>query len=108
MKEFISALLSAISKIDFNKKGIKVFFTYDEEKKFSGIKELVDRNITFPNYMLIGEPTNNEILNGSKGLLDIKITFKGTTLHASISTEGINAKEKCIAFINNLKHIIGF
>ena len=105
MKGSIAAILSAISKIDFskNKKGIKLFFTYDEEIGFSGINELVDKKIEFPNNIIVGEPTNNEIINASKGLLELKITFKGISSHSSNPEEGINAIEKCIDFINKLK-----
>ena len=96
---------SSISKIDFskNKTGIKLFFTYDEEIGFSGINELVNRNTKFPKYMIIGEPTNNEVINASKGLLELKITFKGISSHSSKPEEGINAIENCVDFINKLK-----
>lgn len=105
MKGSIAAILSSIAKIDFskNKKGIKLFFTYDEEINFSGINELIANKITFPKYMIIGEPTNNEIINASKGLLEFRITFKGIASHSSKPEEGINAIESCIDFINKLK-----
>lgn len=105
MKGSIAAILSAISKINFSNKerGIKLFFTYDEEIGFSGINELINNQTKFPNYMIIGEPTSNEIINGSKGLLEIKITFNGISAHSSKPEEGINAIEKCIEFIKDLK-----
>lgn len=103
MKGSIAAILSAVSQIDFNKKGIKLFFTYDEEIGFSGINELINKNIKFPKYMIIGEPTNNKIINASKGLLELKISFKGISSHSSTPEEGINAIEKCVDFINRLK-----
>lgn len=105
MKGAIAVILSSVSKIDFSKlkKGIKLFFTYDEEIGFSGINELVERKTDFPKYMIIGEPTNNEIINGSKGLLEFKITFKGVSSHSSRPEEGVNAIENCISFISALK-----
>lgn len=105
MKGSIAAILSAISKIDFSKtkKGIKLFFTYDEEIGFSGINEFINNNIEFSKYMIIGEPTNNEIINASKGLLELKITFKGVSSHSSKPEEGINAIESCIDFIKKLQ-----
>ena len=106
MKGSIAAVLSAISKIDFSKKekGIKLFFTYDEEIGFSGINELINKKTNFPDYMIIGEPTNNETINASKGLLELKITFKGISAHSSKPEEGINAIEKFIKFIDNLQN----
>ena len=105
MKGAIAAILSAVSKISFNdtNKGIKLFFTYDEEIGFSGIKELINKKIDFPKYMIIGEPTNNEIINASKGLVEFKILFKGISSHSSKPDEGINAIDNCIDFINKLK-----
>lgn len=106
MKGSIAAILSSVSKIDFSKskKGIKLFFTYDEEIGFSGINELIDKKIKFPNNIIVGEPTNNEVINASKGLLELKITFKGISSHSSKPEEGVNAIENCIDFINKLKN----
>lgn len=106
MKGGIATILSVIPKIKFKDKGIKMIFTYDEELGFAGIKELLDKKIVFPDTMIIGEPTNNEIINSSKGLLDLKVIFKGLTAHASTPEEGINAIDKCIDFINKLKKVM--
>ncbi len=103
MKGSIAAIIGAVSHVDFSKKGIKLFFTYDEEIGFSGINELVNRKTKFPKYMIIGEPTNNEVINASKGLLEFKITFKGISSHSSKPEEGVNAIENCVDFINKLK-----
>jgi len=102
MKGSIAAILKAVTKINFDKKGIKLFFTYDEEIGFSGINELINKNIKFPKYMIIGEPTNNEIINASKGLIEFNISFKGIPSHSSRPEEGINAIDKCVDFINKL------
>ena len=55
MKGSIATILSAMPKIDFTnrKTGIKLFFTYDEEIGFSGINELVNKEIVFPKYMIL-------------------------------------------------------
>ena len=105
MKGSIAAILSSVSKIDWNKRktGIKLFFTYDEEIGFSGINELIENKILFSNIMIIGEPTNNEIINSSKGLLELRITFKGVSSHSSTPEEGVNAIEKCVDFINQIR-----
>ena len=72
MKGGISAMLDAVAKIDFSKlkSGMKLYFTYDEEIKFTGIYELVKNNEKFPEFMIFGEPTNNEIFTGHKGLIN--------------------------------------
>lgn len=70
MKGGIASFLQALSEIDLQSlsNGIKVYITYDEEIGFGGIKEIVETNEVFPEYVIIGEPTDNKILTGCKGL----------------------------------------
>lgn len=105
MKSGIAAMISAISQIDFEKlnKGIKLYFTYDEEIGFSGIKDVVNYEKNFPKTMIVGEPTNNEIIVGSKGLMEYKISFQGIKTHSSTPNKGKNAIMDAVSFINELK-----
>ncbi len=104
MKSGIAAMISAISQTDFNNlnKGIKLYFSYDEEIGFSGIKEIIKYENNFPETMIIGEPTNNEIIVGSKGLMEYKISFKGIKCHSSTPQKGKNAIMSAVSFINEL------
>ena len=104
MKSGIAAIISAISQIDFKKfdKGMKLYFTYDEEIGFSGIKDVINYEKEFPTTMIIGEPTNNEIMIGSKGLMEYKIIFKGIKTHSSTPEKGKSAIMSAISFINEL------
>lgn len=104
MKSGIAAMISAISQVDFNSfdKGMKLYFTYDEEIGFSGIKDVIDYENDFPKTIIIGEPTNNEIMVGSKGLMEYKISFKGIKTHSSTPEKGKNAIMSAISFINEL------
>ncbi len=104
MKSGISAMISAISQINFAEfnKGIKIYCTYDEEIVFEGIKNVVNYEKNFPETMIIGEPTNNEIIVGSKGLMEYKISFKGIKTHSSTPEKGKNAIMSAISFINEL------
>ncbi len=104
MKSGIAAMMTAISQIDFNKlnKGIKMYFTYDEEISFGGIKDVVNYEKQFPKTMIIGEPTNNELIVGSKGLIEYKVSFKGIKTHSSTPEKGKNAIMMAISFINEL------
>lgn len=104
MKAGIAAIIVAISELNlkiFNK-GIKLYFTYDEEIGFSGIKEVIKYEKNFPKNIIIGEPTNNEIIVGSKGLMEYKITFKGVKTHSSTPEKGESAIMKSISFVNEL------
>lgn len=104
MKSGIAAIISAISQIDFNNitNGIKLYFTYDEEIGFSGINDVVNYEKKFPNTIIVGEPTNNEMVVGSKGLIEYKISFKGKKAHSSNPLRGENAIIKALSFITEL------
>lgn len=105
MKSGIAAIVAAISQVDFGKmsQGIKLYFTYDEEIGFSGIQEVVSYEKNFPEVLLIGEPTNNEIVVGSKGLLEFRVSFQGIKAHSSTPEKGKNAIMSAILFIRDLQ-----
>lgn len=104
MKGGIAAMLDAVSRIDFNnlKNGMKLYFTYDEEIGFSGVNELVKNKEDFPEYMIFGEPTNNEIYTGHKGLIEYEIYFNGLKAHSSNPDKGISANMNAVKFLYEL------
>lgn len=106
MKSGIASIISAISQIDFKNinKGLKLYFTYDEEIGFAGIKDVINYEKKFPNTIIIGEPTNNKIIVGSKGLMEYKISFKGIKAHSSTPEKGKSAIMNAISFINELNN----
>lgn len=115
MKGGIAAILYAVSKIDLNKLkyGIKLYFTYDEEIGFGGVYDIVKLKEEFPEFMIFGEPTNNEILVGSKGLLEYEFDFIGLKAHSSNPEKGISANMNAMKFLMELdefyqKEIKGF
>ena len=97
-------MLDAVSEIHFSKlkNGMKLYFTYDEEIGFTGVYELVKNKEKFPEYMIFGEPTNNEILTGHKGLIEYEIYFKGLKAHSSNPAKGISANMNAVKFLNEL------
>lgn len=101
MKGGISAILYTISKIDLNKNKLALYFTYDEEISFKGINTIKDMIV--PNNIIIGEPTNNIPIYGTKGLLELHINIYGTKCHSSTPNKGKNAIKECIKFINELE-----
>lgn len=104
MKGGIAAILDAVSKIDLSKLkyGIKLYFTYDEEIGFGGVYDIVDSKEPFPEFMIFGEPTNNEILVGSKGLLEYELDFIGLKAHSSNPAKGISANMNAMKFLMDL------
>lgn len=105
MKGGISAILDAIlsTKLEEIKNGIKLYFTYDEERNFGGVHELVSENKLFPKFMVFGEPTHNEILIGCKGLLELDLYFNGIKAHSSNPDKGKSANLNAVRFLNELE-----
>lgn len=104
MKGGISAMLEAVSEIDFTKLkyGMKLYFTYDEEREFKGIYDIVKAKENFPQTVIFGEPTNNEILSGSKGLLEYDLKFNGIKVHSSNPEKGKSANLNAVKFLSEL------
>ena len=53
--------------------------------------------------MIFGEPTNNEILVGSKGLLEFELNFKGAKAHSSNPEKGKSANMNAVKFLVELE-----
>ena len=106
MKGGIAAFLQALAEIDLNtlKRGIKVYITYDEEIAFSGIKEILKGHEQFPEYIIVGEPTDNQIITGCKGLLAVRIKTRGKKVHSSTPDKGKSANLGMIKFLNELQN----
>lgn len=104
-KSTLAAFLQSLSQIDLNKlkRGIKIYITYDEEISFKGTNEVIANEIKFPDYMIIGEPTNNMIDTACKGILEIVAEFNGKRTHASTPKKGINSNVNAIMFFNEMQ-----
>lgn len=98
MKGGIAAIIDAILETDFYKlnHGIKLYLTYDEEIGFGGINDLINKNEEFPETIIFGEPTDNEVLIGSKGLFELELNFIGKKAHASNPNKGKSANINAI------------
>ena len=105
MKGGIAAMIDAVHSIDFSilKHGIKLYFTYDEEIGFGGMYDIIKTNEKFPKFMIFGEPTDNEILVGSKGILELEIDFNGVKTHSSTPQKGKSANLNAVKFIYELE-----
>ena len=106
MKGAIASFLQALSETDLQSlnNGIKIYITYDEEIGFGGIKEIVKTNEVFPEYVIIGEPTDNKIITGCKGLFAVKVYTYGNKVHSSRTDKGKNANSIMIKLLNELEN----
>jgi len=104
MKGGIAAMIDAISQIDFSKLkyGMRLYFTYDEEIGFAGIREVINIEKKFPELMIFGEATNNEIIVGNKGLMEYDINFIGKKAHSASPEKGKSANLNAVKFLAEL------
>lgn len=107
MKGGIAASLWAVSQaplaeIQAAGKGLCLYWTYDEEVMFGGIRDLVASGEEFPPYVIIAEPTDMTPQVGSKGLLEYVFTFRGITTHSSEPIPGKNAIKNAVKFLNRM------
>lgn len=104
MKGGISAFLKACSSINKSKlkNGIKLYFTFDEEIDFEGIKLLTKNNEEFPKYLILSEPTDLQPVVATKGCMEVKITFYGKSAHSSTPDKGKNAILEAYRFIGEI------
>ena len=101
MKGGIAALINALMEID-NKYPVTIYFTYDEEINFEGMRKLLIRK-EFPDILVFPEPTYNVPALANKGCLEFEVSFVGRSAHSSEPMKGDNAIYKAVSFINELK-----
>lgn len=105
MKGGIAAMLAALNETKPNefKKGLSLIFTYDEEKTFGGIKDVVEKYKLKSDCILVGEPTDLKPIIATKGIMVFKVKFIGEEAHGSNPESGVNAIEMASIFILEMK-----
>lgn len=91
MKGGIAALLSALEELEKPTEGLAIIFYCDEEYGFLGMKKLTEELKIKAPLAIFCEPTNLEISNGCRGLIEFCGYIKGKTAHASRPEDGKNA-----------------
>ena len=96
-----SMICAAIKAKENNYNNFGLIFTVDEEVSFSGVKKIIEKE-KIP-FVIVGEPTNNMVVNGNNGILVINLQTFGKKAHSKEPEKGINAIDK---MINLLKIIM--
>lgn len=104
MKGGLACALQAVSETDLKslKKGLKLYFTYDEEIYFDGITELVASGEKFPPHSVVCEPTCMGPGTSSKGLIEYCITLEGVTTHSSTPIPGKSSNKNAVRFLSKM------
>ena len=110
MKGFISLVLSRVSTMVEKKlkKPIHLAFSYDEEIGCVGVHGLLDlikKKSIKPEFCIVGEPTNMEVVIGHKGKHAYEEKVDGFSCHSGQAPYGVNAinyASKLITYIEEL------
>lgn len=99
-----SMIVAAIKAKDDGINDFGLIFTIGEESDFDGIKSLIKSKINIP-FVVVGEPTSCNLVNGHYGILNIKLTSQGKAAHTSQPQKGINAIDLLIDAIKKIKSV---
>jgi acetylornithine deacetylase len=110
MKSFIALALAHCDDFLALKltKPIWLAFSHDEEIGCLGAAPmataLIEKNAA-PSLVLIGEPTNMELVHAHKGILSFETIVTGKEAHSSMPEQGVNAVMVLVELINVLARI---
>ena len=94
---------------ELRKQGINdigLLYTVDEEQSSAGAKAANNHPIAQKcEYLINGEPTDNDLAIGSKGSLRMYVRTKGKAAHSAYPEEGDSAIEKLLDILEDLRKI---
>jgi acetylornithine deacetylase len=90
MKGFLATAL-AFAEENKDDKRLAFLLTFEEETCFNGAKQINSEIIKPSDFVILGEPTNNQIMTKHKGLLQYKAILTGKSGHGSEPTKGLSA-----------------
>jgi len=105
-KGIIAAQITAAEQL--RKEGIDdigLLYTVEEERSSTGARAANDHPLaTKCEFMINGEPTDNELAIGSKGSFRLKIKTTGKAAHSAYPEIGESAIEKLLDILDDVRH----
>jgi acetylornithine deacetylase len=105
-KGIIAAQITAAEQL--RKEGIEdigLLYTVEEERASTGAKAANLHPLAARcEYMINGEPTDNDLAIGSKGTLRLNIKTTGKAAHSAYPEEGDSAIEKLLDILDDIRH----
>ena len=105
-KGIIAAQITAAEQL--RKEGIEdigLLYTVEEERASTGAKVANDHPIASKcEYLINGEPTDNDLAIGSKGAFRAKIKTTGKAAHSAYPEQGDSAIEKLLDILEDVRH----
>lgn len=83
---------------------IGLLYTIDEEQSSTGAKAVNEHPVAAKcEYLINGEPTDNDLAIGSKGSLRVKVKTKGKAAHSAYPEEGDSAILKLLDILDDIR-----
>ena len=105
-KGIIAAQITAAERL--RAEGIEdigLLYTVEEERASTGAKAANLHPLAAKcEYLINGEPTDNDLAIGSKGTFRVKIITAGKAAHSAYPEEGDSAVEKLLDILDDLRH----
>jgi acetylornithine deacetylase len=105
-KGIIAAQITAAEKL--RREGVEelgLLYTVEEERSSTGARAANDHPLAVKcEYMINGEPTDNELAIGSKGSFRLKIKTTGKAAHSAYPEEGDSAIETLLDILDDVRH----
>ena len=102
-KASVASMITAAIKAKMEKiNNFGLIFTVGEESVLDGAKQIVKSELDMP-FVIVGEPTSLEIVNGHYGILVVEISTKGKAAHSSRPEKGVNAIDVLIEEVAKIK-----
>ena len=110
MKGFLACMLASVPMFkEANlKKPIHLTFSYDEETGGFGMPVLLSSMASYhfqPNIVIVGEPTEMNIITGHKGSYEMRTEISGYEVHSSNPLIGVNAISIAMKLIAKIEEI---
>ncbi len=84
---------------------IGLLYTVEEEASSTGARAANDHQLAAKcEYMINGEPTDNDLAVGSKGSFRLKIKTTGKAAHSAYPEQGDSAIEKLLDILEDVRH----
>lgn len=105
-KGIIAAQITAAEEL--RREGVEdigLLYTVEEERASTGAKVANDHPLAAKcEYLINGEPTDNDLAIGSKGAFRAKIKTTGRAAHSAYPEQGESAIEKLLDILEDLRH----
>ncbi|MDZ4371084.1 MAG: acetylornithine deacetylase [Phenylobacterium sp.] len=107
MKGFLALALAAAPELSKTaRRPVHLAFSYDEEIGCLGAPamiEIIRRELPPPSFVVVGEPTSMEAVNGHKGIATFHVTVTGREAHSSQTHLGVSAIMEAIPLMARLR-----